>query len=155
MTARFFDLTIEAFRSTWHGPARGLVIPFIGRPTTDGFVLEGRRDDVVLRWVFSRLTPDSFDWHADETEPGKTVPRVRQRFWARRQEWTAQAARHAGSAHDRVPVLLVEQNALAALALSDRAYVIDLGRTTLSGTGQELLADPRVQEAYLGEGVDV
>jgi branched-chain amino acid transport system ATP-binding protein len=50
-------------------------------------------------------------------------------------------------------VLLVEQNALAALGLSDRAYVIDLGRTTLSGTGAELLADPRVQEAYLGEGV--
>lgn len=50
-------------------------------------------------------------------------------------------------------VLLVEQNALSALALSDHAYVIDLGRTTLSGTGHELLADPRVQEAYLGEGV--
>jgi branched-chain amino acid transport system ATP-binding protein len=50
-------------------------------------------------------------------------------------------------------VLLVEQNALAALGLSDRAYVIDLGRTTLTGTGRELLADPRVQEAYLGEGV--
>ncbi|GAA1207661.1 ABC transporter ATP-binding protein [Pseudonocardia alaniniphila] len=50
-------------------------------------------------------------------------------------------------------VLLVEQNALAALALSDQAYVIDLGRTTLSGTGAELLADSRVQEAYLGEGV--
>ena len=50
-------------------------------------------------------------------------------------------------------VLLVEQNALAALALSDHAHVIDLGRTTLSGTGAELLADPRVQEAYLGEGV--
>ena len=50
-------------------------------------------------------------------------------------------------------VLLVEQNALAALALSDHAYVIDLGRTTLSGTGPELLADSRVKEAYLGEGV--
>jgi branched-chain amino acid transport system ATP-binding protein len=50
-------------------------------------------------------------------------------------------------------VLLVEQNALSALALSDFAYVIDLGATTLSGTGRELLADPRVQEAYLGEGV--
>ncbi|GAA2883535.1 ABC transporter ATP-binding protein [Pseudonocardia halophobica] len=50
-------------------------------------------------------------------------------------------------------VLLVEQNALAALALSDKAYVIDLGRTTLSGSGAELLADPRVQEAYLGENV--
>ncbi len=50
-------------------------------------------------------------------------------------------------------VLLVEQNALAALARSDRGYVVDLGRTTLSGTGAELLADRRVQEAYLGEAV--
>jgi branched-chain amino acid transport system ATP-binding protein len=50
-------------------------------------------------------------------------------------------------------ILLVEQNALSALALSDRGYVIDLGRTTLSGSGNELLADSRVQEAYLGEGV--
>ncbi|WP_028924059.1 ABC transporter ATP-binding protein [Pseudonocardia acaciae] len=50
-------------------------------------------------------------------------------------------------------VLLVEQNALAALALSDYAYVIDLGRTTLAGTGADLLGDPRVQAAYLGEGV--
>jgi branched-chain amino acid transport system ATP-binding protein len=50
-------------------------------------------------------------------------------------------------------VLLVEQNALAALSLSDHAHVIDLGRTTLSGTGAELLADPRVREAYLGDGV--
>jgi branched-chain amino acid transport system ATP-binding protein len=50
-------------------------------------------------------------------------------------------------------VLLVEQNALAALSLSDHAYVIDLGRTTFSGTGAQLLADPRVRAAYLGDGV--
>jgi len=50
-------------------------------------------------------------------------------------------------------VLLVEQNALAALALADRGYVVDLGRTTLTGTGRELLADERVRAAYLGEGV--
>lgn len=50
-------------------------------------------------------------------------------------------------------VLLVEQNALAALALSDYAYVIDLGRTTLAGTGMDLLGDRRVREAYLGESV--
>jgi branched-chain amino acid transport system ATP-binding protein len=50
-------------------------------------------------------------------------------------------------------VLLVEQNALVALALADRGYVIDLGRTTLSGTGRELLADERVRAAYLGETV--
>ncbi|MGW5051866.1 ABC transporter ATP-binding protein [Actinokineospora sp. NPDC004072] len=49
-------------------------------------------------------------------------------------------------------ILLVEQNALAALALSDRGYVVDLGRTTLEGPGHELLADQRVRAAYLGEG---
>jgi branched-chain amino acid transport system ATP-binding protein len=50
-------------------------------------------------------------------------------------------------------VLLVEQNALAALALADYGYVVDLGRTTLHGSGRELLADERVRAAYLGESV--
>ena len=47
-------------------------------------------------------------------------------------------------------ILLVEQNALAALALSDRGYVVDLGQTTLEGPGRDLLADERVRAAYLG-----
>ena len=48
-------------------------------------------------------------------------------------------------------ILLVEQNALAALALSDHGYVIDLGKTTLDGPGRSLLVDPQVRDAYLGE----
>ena len=48
-------------------------------------------------------------------------------------------------------VVMVEQNALAALELSDRAYVMEQGRVTLSGTGRELLDDPHVQKAYLGD----
>jgi branched-chain amino acid transport system ATP-binding protein len=48
-------------------------------------------------------------------------------------------------------ILLVEQNALAALDLSDRGYVVDLGTTTLEGPGKELLADERVRAAYLGQ----
>ena len=47
-------------------------------------------------------------------------------------------------------MLLVEQNALRALRLADRAFVMDLGRLTLSGTGSELLHDERVVRAYLG-----
>ena len=47
-------------------------------------------------------------------------------------------------------ILLVEQNALRALRLADRAFVMDLGRLTLSGTGAELLKDERVVKAYLG-----
>lgn len=49
-----------------------------------------------------------------------------------------------------VTVFLVEQNALAALRLADRAYVLETGRTVLQGTGAELLADVRVRAAYLG-----
>lgn len=47
-------------------------------------------------------------------------------------------------------VLLVEQNAKAALKIADRAYVLESGRVTLSGTAAELAEDPRVVEAYLG-----
>jgi branched-chain amino acid transport system ATP-binding protein len=47
-------------------------------------------------------------------------------------------------------ILLVEQNALKALEISSRAYVLEVGHIVLRGTGQELLHDPAVQEAYLG-----
>lgn len=49
-----------------------------------------------------------------------------------------------------VTVLLVEQNANIALRLAHRAAVLETGAITLTGTGEELLRDPRVQEAYLG-----
>ena len=47
-------------------------------------------------------------------------------------------------------VLLVEQNAKRALAIADRAYVLETGQITLEGTGDELANDERVQKAYLG-----
>lgn len=47
-------------------------------------------------------------------------------------------------------ILLVEQNAWAALNLAHRGYVIETGRTVLTGTGRELLHHPQVREAYLG-----
>src|SRR6266536_3424805 len=47
-------------------------------------------------------------------------------------------------------LLLVEQNAHAALKIADRAYVMETGRTVLEGTGPELLANDRVRQAYLG-----
>jgi branched-chain amino acid transport system ATP-binding protein len=49
-----------------------------------------------------------------------------------------------------VTVLMVEQNAYAALALCDRAYVLESGKVVLHGSGTELLEDPTVREAYLG-----
>ena len=47
-------------------------------------------------------------------------------------------------------ILLVEQNAKRALAIADRAYVLETGKITLEGTGEELASDERVQKAYLG-----
>ena len=47
-------------------------------------------------------------------------------------------------------ILLVEQNAKRALAIADRAYVLETGKITLEGTGEELANDERVQKAYLG-----
>ena len=47
-------------------------------------------------------------------------------------------------------ILLVEQNASKALEIADRAYVLETGKITLSGTGSELVHSPEVQKAYLG-----
>jgi branched-chain amino acid transport system ATP-binding protein len=51
---------------------------------------------------------------------------------------------------DGVTILLIEQNAAAALTIADRGYVLENGRVVLGGPGRELMADGRVQRAYLG-----
>ncbi len=51
-----------------------------------------------------------------------------------------------------VSILLVEQNARAALAVADRAYVLEMGKVALSGTASDLARDPRIIETYLGIG---
>ena len=49
-----------------------------------------------------------------------------------------------------VTVFLVEQNANQALKIADRAYVLENGRVVMQGTGEQLLCDPQVRDAYLG-----
>jgi len=49
-----------------------------------------------------------------------------------------------------VTVLLVEQNAFGALSIADRGYVMETGRISMSGPAAELIANPRIREAYLG-----
>jgi len=51
-------------------------------------------------------------------------------------------------------VLLVEQNAMAALRIADRGYVLETGRMVLQGSSEELLANRDVQRAYLGRDLD-
>jgi branched-chain amino acid transport system ATP-binding protein len=47
-------------------------------------------------------------------------------------------------------ILLVEQNAYKALAIADRAYVLEQGTITMEGTAREISENPKIQEAYLG-----
>jgi branched-chain amino acid transport system ATP-binding protein len=49
-----------------------------------------------------------------------------------------------------ITVLMVEQNAKSGLAISDRGYVLELGRERLEGPASELLNDPKVAQLYLG-----
>jgi branched-chain amino acid transport system ATP-binding protein len=51
-----------------------------------------------------------------------------------------------------VTILLVEQNAAVALQIAHHGYVLETGRVVLAGSGADLLAHPRLQEAYLGDG---
>ena len=51
---------------------------------------------------------------------------------------------------DGMTVLLVEQSEFAALSVAHYAYILEVGRVVLEGTGQELLENPKVKEAYLG-----
>jgi branched-chain amino acid transport system ATP-binding protein len=57
-----------------------------------------------------------------------------------------------GLRHTGVSILLVEQNARAALQVADYAYVMELGEITARGPAAELAADPRIVESYLGLG---
>jgi branched-chain amino acid transport system ATP-binding protein len=50
-------------------------------------------------------------------------------------------------------ILLIEQDANAALKIADRGYVMERGRVTIEGTAKELLGDDRVRQAYLGKAV--
>jgi branched-chain amino acid transport system ATP-binding protein len=49
-----------------------------------------------------------------------------------------------------VTIVLVEQNVPQALALADRAFVLETGRVTLSGQARDLTRDPRIRDGYLG-----
>jgi branched-chain amino acid transport system ATP-binding protein len=56
------------------------------------------------------------------------------------------------NAEARVSILLVEQNARAALQIADYAYVLETGECVLDGPAAQLASDPRVIESYLGLG---
>lgn len=90
-TVRFFDPTIQAWRSTWIGPVRHLVLPFLGRQEKEEIILEGSfAPGSRTRWVFSHITPSSFYWRNQESsDDGAT--------WKTVQEMVAHRAPSGGS----------------------------------------------------------
>ncbi len=65
---------------------------------------------------------------------------------------TKQIFGHVRRLNDEIglTILMIEQNARQGLETSDRGYVLELGKNTYTGTGQELIADPEVRRAFLG-----
>jgi hypothetical protein len=64
-TLRFYDASIDAWRSTWIEPVNGRVRRFIGRQIDDEIVLVSDDDDPPLRWRFTDITPDAFCWRGE------------------------------------------------------------------------------------------
>jgi hypothetical protein len=82
ISIRFWDPSINAVRSTWIGPGRGWVIPFIGRQTEHEFIIESVSHNPLRRWIFSDVKPTGFAWRAEETADPSQEPFARQRFLA-------------------------------------------------------------------------
>jgi len=71
VTLRFYDPSIDAWRSTWHGPVNGIVWPFIAREVGDEMILERQSEDgSTTRWIFSQIRQDSFHWRAVKSTDG-------------------------------------------------------------------------------------
>ena|SRR2546421_6249289 len=85
MSVRFYDPALGAWRSTWHGPASGQVMPFVARACAEGIAIEGGRYDerTSVRCVFFAITPDSFRWRAEVTDAAGVLA-IRQRIEATR-----------------------------------------------------------------------
>ncbi len=84
-TIRFYDASIDAWRSTWIGPVKGLVIPFIARKINDEIVLESSPNtELERKWIFSEITKDSFRWRSMESTDGWATESKVQEMFCRR-----------------------------------------------------------------------
>lgn len=85
VTLRFYDPRIDAWRSTWHGPVNGFVLPFIARQEGDEMVLAREEGDgKLVRWIFSKIEGNSFHWRAVSSTDGGETWRLDQEMFATR-----------------------------------------------------------------------
>jgi hypothetical protein len=82
-SVRFYDAHLGAWRSTWIGPMRGLVLSFVARKVDGNIVLETRRDDGLrMQWMFSEVEAHRFNWrnqveHGEDWETLQTFSATR------------------------------------------------------------------------------
>ena len=69
-TLRFYDPSIDAWRSTWIEPVNGRVRRFIGRPVDGEILLLSDEDEPQLRWRFTDIAPTSFTWRGEISRDG-------------------------------------------------------------------------------------
>ncbi|WP_199432359.1 hypothetical protein [Qaidamihabitans albus] len=69
-TIRFYDPSIDAWRSTWIEPVNGRVRRFVGRPSGRDIVLISDEEEPWLRWCFTAITARSFTWRAEASGDG-------------------------------------------------------------------------------------
>ena len=114
VSVRIFDPSIDAWRSTWIGPARGVVKPFIAREAGGEIVLEGRfADERLERWIFSDIAATHFRWRYIASADGGAT-------WTTVQEMAARRVPSRGAYGER--------DALAAAGTAlDRASVREEG----------------------------
>lgn len=84
VTLRFYDPRLNAWRSTWHGPVNGYVLPFIARSVGDEIILERTERGEITRWIFSHIQPDSFHWRAVNSSNSGVSWRLDQEMFASR-----------------------------------------------------------------------
>ena len=86
-TLRFYDPGLGAWRSTWHGPMKQTVIPFVAKQVGDEIVLSGRHaDGRSMRWIFSEIKPESFRWRSEVLDDAAELWDLAQEFTVRRSD---------------------------------------------------------------------
>lgn len=83
-TIRFYDPTIDGWRSTWIEPLNARVRRFVGRAVGHDIVLVSDEDDPQLRWSFTKITPSSFQWTGEVSADGGATWRLEEQMHATR-----------------------------------------------------------------------
>ena len=106
----------------------------------------GAADRIAVR----RRAPDGRDGPGPDARRRSCCCSTSRRPGSRRCSRTRCSCSASRSTQTGVAILMVEQNARRCLQVCDRGYVLDQGRNAYTGTGRELLGDPKVIELYLG-----